>query len=337
MLLLVMMVASCGSDSGKFTLQGRLRNMNQGEFWVYSTDGGIIGFDTIPVRSGRFSYDVELRHPSTLVIVFPNYSEQPVFAEAGEEVSMKGDASHLKEIVIEGTDDNEMMTELRMQLNETAPPDIQKVVGQFIRENPSSLASIYLLQRYFLITRTPDYKEAAELTTMLLEHHPESGQLIELQKRLKGLQGGQLKSKLPKFTAVDIKGRRVTEKDLKGKVNVVSVWASWSYSSQEMQRRLKSLKTKYGDKLGVVSICLDASPSACERSIRRDSLKWSTVCDGRMWENPLLSKFGIADVPANIITNEKGVILERDLQPQKLDEQINQLMLKYKINSIAKE
>ncbi len=336
MLLVLLVVASCGSDSGKFTLKGRLRNMNQGEFWVYSTDGGIIGFDTIQVRSGRFSYEVELRKPSTLVVVFPNYSEQPVFAEAGEEVNIKGDASHLKEMIIEGTDENEMMTELRMELNQTAPPDVQKVVADFIRENPSSMASIYLLQRYFLITRTPDYKEAQKLTTLLLESHPENGQLIELQKRLKGLQGGQLKSKLPNFSAKDINGRKVTEKDLKGKINVVTVWASWSYNSQDVQRRLKMLKQKYGDKLGVVCICLDGNPADCKRRLVRDSLKWSTVCDGNMWENPLLAKFGFADVPSNIIADEKGTIIERDLQPQKLEEQINQLMLKYKINSIVK-
>jgi len=335
-MLVLLFLASCGSDGGKFSLQGRLRNMNQGEFWVYSPDGGIIGFDTITVRSGRFSYDVELRNPSTLVVVFPNYSEQPIFAEPGGEVSIKGDASHLKEMIIEGSSDNEMMTELRMEINQTAPPDIPKVVGAFIKENPTSLASIYLLKRYFVLNRTPDYAEAGKLTKLLLEHHPENGELIHLQKQLKGLQSGKIKGKLPKFTATDLKGRKVTEKDLKGKVNVVTVWASWSYSSVDIQRRLKLLRNKYGDKLGVVSVCLDGSPKDCERKIARDSLKWSTVCDGRMWESPLLAKFGMADVPSNIITDEKGTILERNLQPQKLEEQINQLMLKYKVSSLLK-
>ena len=317
-LLVAMLLTACGGDSGKFKLEGRLRNINQGEFWVYSTDGGIAGFDTIAVRNGRFSYEIELRSPSTLVVVFPNYSEQPVFAEPGENVHIKGDATHLKEMIIEGTDDNEYMTELRMELNETAPPDVSKVVSAYIREHLESPASIYLLNRYFL----------------MLKERPDNGELIELQKQLKALQGGALKSKLPAFTATDVKGGKVTEKALKAKLNVVSVWASWSYSSTDQQRRLKTLKDKYGDKLGIVSICIDGRPADCKQRVQRDSLKWSTVCDGRMWNTPLLAKFGLGDVPANLIIDEKGVVIERNLQPQKLEERVNDLMLKNKVNAL---
>ena len=333
-LLVAMLLTACGGDSGKFKLEGRLRNINQGEFWVYSTDGGIAGFDTIAVRNGRFSYEIELRSPSTLVVVFPNYSEQPVFAEPGENVHIKGDATHLKEMIIEGTDDNEYMTELRMELNETAPPDVSKVVSAYIREHLESPTSIYLLNRYFLLTSTPDYLQAQKLVDLMLKERPDNGELIELQKQLKALQGGALKSKLPAFTATDVKGGKVTEKALKAKLNVVSVWASWSYSSTDQQRRLKTLKDKYGDKLGIVSICIDGRPADCKQRVQRDSLKWSTVCDGRMWNTPLLAKFGLADVPANLIIDEKGVVIERNLQPQKLEERVNDLMLKNKVNAL---
>jgi hypothetical protein len=249
-------------------------------------------------------------------------------------VHIKGDATHLKEMIIEGTDDNEYMTELRMELNETAPPDVSKVVSAYIREHLESPTSIYLLNRYFLLTRTPDYQQALKLVDLMLKERPDNGELIELQKQLKALQGGALKSKLPAFTATDVKGGKVTEKALKAKLNVVSVWASWSYSSTDQQRRLKTLKNKYGDKLGIVSICIDGRPADCKQHVQRDSLKWSTVCDGRMWNTPLLAKFGLADVPANLIIDEKGVVIERNLQPQKLEERVNDLMLKNKVNAL---
>ena len=254
--------------------------------------------------------------------------------EGRENVHIKGDATHLKEMIIEGTDDNEYMTELRMELNETAPPDVPKVVSAYIREHLESPASIYLLNRYFLLTRTPDYQQALKLVDLMLKERPDNGELIELQKQLKALQGGALKSKLPAFTATDVKGGKVTEKALKAKLNVVSVWASWSYSSTDQQRRLKTLKDKYGDKLGIVSICIDGRPADCKQRVQRDSLKWSTVCDGRMWNTPLLAKFGLGDVPANLIIDEKGVVIERNLQPQKLEERVNDLMLKNKVNAL---
>jgi hypothetical protein len=161
---------------------------------------------------------------------------------------------------------------------------------------------------------------------MLLELQSENRQLIELDKQLKSLQGVTL-TQLPKFSAKDVRGRQVSESDLKAKVNVVTAWASWSYQSTDMQRRLKEKKKKYGDKLAIVSVCLDGSPVDCKRTVvDRDSLKWSTVCDGRMWQTPLLSKFGFSDIPSNIITDNKGRVLERNLTPQKLDEKLEKLL-----------
>jgi hypothetical protein len=114
---------------------------------------------------------------------------------------------------------------------------------------------------------------------------------------------------------------------LKAKANVVSFWASWNYQSTDMQRRLKAKKEKYGDKLAIVSVCLDGSPAACKRTVvDRDSLKWSTVCDGKMWDSPLIAKFGVGDVPANVVIDQKGNIRDRNLSPQKLDELLDKML-----------
>ena len=326
LLIAFVLLTSCGVESDKFRLTGRLRNMNQGEFWIYSTDGGIDGIDTILVRDGRFTYETPLRRPATFVIVFPNYSEQPVFAEPGEEVDIKGNASHMKELLIRGTDENNQMTDLRLELNNLMPPEVPKAVATFIKENPESRVGIYLLQRYFLNDPQTDYQQASQLVALMLKEQPNDGLLIKWKKELEGLKNAQINSRLPAFSATDIKGRIVSQNDLKAKANVVTAWATWNYRSTDIQRRLEKLKKEYGDKLGVVSICLDADPKECKRRIERDSLKWKTVCDGRLWQSPLLTKLGITDVPGNLVIDSKGNIVERNLSLQKLDEEIKNLI-----------
>ena len=76
----------------------------------------------------------------------------------------------------------------------------------------------------------------------------------------------------------------------------------------------------------MVSVCLDADSKKCRQTIERDSLPWKTVCDGRMWQTPMLSRLGIADVPGNLVTNDKGTIVARNLNPQKLEEKILQML-----------
>lgn len=326
LLTALLLLFSCGSDTGKFRLEGRLRNMNQGEFWVYSPDGGMEGIDTIAVRNGRFAYELDLTGEATLVVIFPNYSEQPVFARPGKTVSIKGDATHLKEMIIQGTTDNEDMTKLRMELNDLTPPDIPNAVSTFIQEHPASLTSLYLLQRYFLLTPQPDYKQALKLTKLMLEESPDNQRLSKLAKQLAKLQGGQTNSRLPKFSATDINGQRVTESALKHAVNIVSTWATWSPQSITAQSQLKRLKSRYADRMGVVSICLDGRKADCQQQISRDSLKWHTICDGKMWDTPLLSTFGLADVPTNVLIDGKGRIIARNLSGQALEDRIATLL-----------
>lgn len=320
------LLASCGVDSERFRIEGRLRNINQGEFWVYSPYGGIDGIDTMQVRNGRFSYETTLRVPAVFIIVFPNYSEQPVFAEPGEKVEIKGDATHLKEMVIKGTDDNDDMTKLRMELNRLMPPEIPEAVAAYIRKHPDSHISMYLLQRYFILDANPDYKKAYELVTLMAKEQPDNGQLTKWKKDLEGLRQGMIKGRLPSFSATDVKGRSVSQSDLKAKVNVVSVWASWNYQSLDIQRRLLKQKKEYGSQLGVLSICLDGSPADCKKRVERDSIPWKTVCDGQVWQTPLLTKLGLADVPSNMLIDQQGIIKARDLNPQKMEEEINKLM-----------
>lgn len=325
-LLAFLLLGSCGVDSDRFRLEGRLRNMHQGEFWVYSTDGGIDGIDTIPVREGRFVYEIPMRSPSTLVIVFPNYSELPVFARPGAEVDIKGDATHLREMAINGTEENGEMTKLRMELNRLMPPEVPGKVEEFIRENPESEVSVYLLQRYFLQEDAADYKRAMALVELMLKEQPDNGRLIEWKKQLPALCRGMVKAKLPAFTASDVKGRTVTQDELKKKANVLTVWASWSFQSTDMQRRLIRLKKDYGERLGVVSICLDARPQDCRQRVERDSLPWKTVCDGRVWQTPLLAKLGISEVPASMVIDSRGVIVARDLAPQELEDELKKML-----------
>ncbi|WP_309546384.1 DUF4369 domain-containing protein [Hoylesella enoeca] len=160
LVLLTLVVVSCGTDSDHFKIEGRLLNLNQGEFYVYSTNGGLDGIDTIKVTGGRFAYEIPCEKAATLVLVFPNFSEQPVFAQPGKSVEIKADASHLKELTVDGTKDNELMNRFREQIVSASPPEIAKCAAQFVEDHPESVVSVYLVRKYFITAPMPDYKRA---------------------------------------------------------------------------------------------------------------------------------------------------------------------------------
>ena len=124
--------------------------MNQAELYIYHPDQG--WKDTIAVRDGRFTYSVQLKDTCMLFLIFPNFSEMPVFAHSGAKISIEGDASHLRETEIKGTKTNEAMTAFRLRANNLTPPEVINAASDYIGKNPSSPVSLYLLRHYFILT-----------------------------------------------------------------------------------------------------------------------------------------------------------------------------------------
>lgn len=321
-----LLLVGCGPEGNKFRLSGRLRNINQGQFLVYSPDGGFVGVDTIKVQSGRFSYEREVRNDVALMIVFPNFSEQIVFASPGKEVEVKGDATHLRDITIEGTDENDELTKLRARINKLTPPEIPSAIAQYIKENPTSIVSYYLLDKYFVNAKTPDYVEGQRLAALMLKEDPDNGRLRKLKKQLDGLKNSRLQSTLPSFSATDIEGKKVTNAQLKGKVGIISTWATWQYASMDIQRRLRKLQKKHSEDLALVSICLDGDKRECRKRAERDSMEWAVICDGQLFQTPLIQQLGLHVVPSMIVANKQGRIVARDLEANKVEEEIEKLL-----------
>ena len=155
--IIAMTLASCGTDSRHFKIDGRLLNINQGEFYIYSPDGALPGLDTVKVQAGRFTKEIACDRPMTLMLVFPNFTEQPIFAQPGKTVDVKGDAYHLKELTVEGTKDNKLMNSFRRQTANASPPEALKYARQFILDHPESPVSVWVVRRYFIATPSPDY------------------------------------------------------------------------------------------------------------------------------------------------------------------------------------
>jgi hypothetical protein len=302
--LLILLLASCGADSHHFSLEGRFLKMNQGQFFVYSPDGAISGIDTIMVQGGRFAYEIPCESEGTIVIVLPNYSEIPVFVEPGKSVDLKADASHIKDIEVTGTDANDRMTKWRKNTSSQSPDGLMKQAEQFIRENPSSIISRWMLRKYFIVTAKPDLKKAKELVKLMSEKNEKEASIVRLSVGLENvpLQVGDV---LPAFTAKDIQGKDVQASQYRVGKTIILVWATWDYDgisiSRRVFRKIEELKAQGKQVPKVLGISIDASAVDAKRTVGNDSTAWSTICDGLMWESPVVKAIGTTKVPDNFV------------------------------------
>ena len=321
----LLLLASCGEDSKHFKIEGRLLQINQGEFYLYSSDGTINGFDTIKVQGGRFSHEIECDHPTTLMLVFPNFSEQPIFAQPGKSVDIEGDASHLKMLKIKGTDDNELMTAFREQISTATPPQEKHAAIQFAENNPQSPVSVYLVKKYFVASPSPDYKEATRLLKILKDKQPDNYVISNLLQNVKVLGKTIVGSRLPAFKVKDMKGNIITSNSLTHGLVVICTWASWSFPSTDILRQLSQIQLEKQKTFKVLSICVDASLSDCNTYLSVNQVSWPNVFTGEMFNTVPLKILGLQNVPDNIVIKD-GRIVARSIDINSLREKIESLI-----------
>lgn len=316
-------MVSCGSDSRHFKIDARFSQIDQGEFYLYSPDETLQGFDTVQLQGGRFVYSLDCERPGVLVIVFPNYSEQPIFVEPGKQVKIKGDVTHLKEMKVTGTQDNKLMNGLRELMARNTPTEMVAHARQFIEDHPASAVSTWLLQRYFLQGDSIQFTEASRLLTLMHESQPENYFLLRLEKQISQLAATDIGQPLPAFETTDVNGRSVSNKDLDS-LAIIHPWASWQASSTAVLRDLNQWAKQHPKRCSVLALSLDGNKEACRKIVERDSLDHVIiVCDGKMLESPLVQDLGIYSFSDNIIC-KNGRIAERSLTRESLTKRIEE-------------
>jgi len=322
LLLAALTLASCGGRKSGFRLTGRLLGINQGQFYIYSAEGDIEGIDTIDARAGRFEYNKELPRATTLMIVFPNYTEQPIFAEPDASVKIDGDASHLKDMTAKGTADNELMNTIRPQLADATPQEKVAIAKSFIKKHPESRVGLHLVRRCILQQESPDFATARALVEQMLARQKKNGALLRMRKELQG-RGSVAKGQgVPAFKATDIGDKAIDSRTLaRADVGVIIAWATWNYESLNAIRQLNRLKKKAKGQLQVVAVALDTSAKECAERTKGDSIAFTLVCDEKATDSPLYRLLGL-NQPGDCLVFDHGKLTARGLRQAELKKKV---------------
>lgn len=325
---------SCSSDRNTFTLSGRFKGLEQGEFICFSSAPEWGTLDTVRIQGGKFSLSHPLADTVVLTLQYPNFMQTQVVAIPGHEVTIKGDANNMLAINVGSDDENEALNEFRHSIadlrsqtssikSQTSSPALVRAAEQFIRQNPESWASIAVFQKYILQAEHPDYALMAKLLDEMAIKCPGRRIIQQLRAELGSLLACRVGSRLPAFSAVTLRGDTVSNATFRGKPLLITLWSTMApehtyllVASNRVLRRNGQWSIANGQRL---NICLDADTSSCMRTLRRDSIGGYTVCDLRTFESPLVKNFGLRTLPSNIFVDSNGIIRERDISVDKLE------------------
>jgi len=231
--------------------------------------------------------------------------------------------------------------------------DIEKLVTQqkqfiydFVMTNPRSFASYYAifqrLNETSLILNPYDKKDQnifSAVATSLGLLYPESPRVKQLtnfvltikkEQRAAATQAklfSEAPQNIPDINEKDLDGKEHRLSDLKGKMVLVSFWASWDAESRKENLRLKKIYDKYKSKGFVVyQVSLDRSKILWEEAIEKDALPWINVSDLQYTASRPARTYNIQRLPANYLISKDQEIIGKDLFGRILDEKLNELL-----------
>ncbi len=321
--LVAFTLPSCGGSEGRFRLKGEFEHLRQGEFYIYSNDGGTAGFDTVKVEDGRFDYETDLSGHAVYYLLYPNLSEQVIFGASGDVITVKGDARNLKSVEVKGSRPNEELTTFRLENKDKGLSGTREAAAAFIAQSPSSPVSAFLFKEYFLLADDVPQDEVKRLYRALCEAQPDNLQLLSRQSDVE-YRGVRLKkgSSLPDFVFTPKDSCKVQASDYRGKPLLIHFWASWEGRSRAETFRIRRMLRRNPGKIEAVSVSLDVDDVARTGIERMDSVSWTSYCDCQAWNSPLVRLFGVRSVPFFILAGADGKVLavgasfEKDIEPE---------------------
>jgi len=235
--------------------------------------------------------------------------------------------------------------EIANQLRE-ALDNHKNFIGTFVMDNPRSFASYYaLFQRLSdntMVLNVMDKKEQiyfATIATSLNLLYPESPRVKQLYNYVLGAKVQEKQAKLlkeigdnavetiPEIKEKDIHGKEVALSSLKGKVVLLSFWATWNEASRRANDHLKKVYEKYhGKGFEIYQVSLDRSKVLWENAVVNDQLPWINVSDLRYTDSYPARLYNIRQLPANYLISRDGDIIGKNLFGSMLEEKLDKIL-----------
>ena len=107
------------------------------------------------------------------------------------------------------------------------------------------------------------------------------------------------------------------------KLVLIDFWASWCGPCiRELPNVVKAYERFHDKGLEIVGVSLDKDKASWLAAIEQTGQKWPQMSDLKGWDCEGAALYGIQSIPANVLINEQGEIVARDLRGDALLKEI---------------
>ena len=128
------------------------------------------------------------------------------------------------------------------------------------------------------------------------------------------------------FSDPDGKTVRVSDYVTKNKYTMIDFWASWCGPCRaEMPWVVKAYEQFHSKGFEVIGVSLDNNKDAWVKAIAKLNMPWPHMSDLKGWECAAAKPYNIKAIPANVLIDQNGVIVAKNLREQALIDKLTEL------------
>ena len=123
---------------------------------------------------------------------------------------------------------------------------------------------------------------------------------------------------VPPFTAVDLEGKEVSLEDFKGRVVVISFWATWCSACSKQVPALQELHRQYRDKgVAVIGLSLDFDQlDRVREHVRENDIGYPVL----LTTISVAQQYGVRAIPYTLIIDKDHKLFKRYIGPMPFGE-----------------
>lgn len=359
----VLMLAACSTQDSQsgYTINGTAKGTIDGDTVFLCDMQGFLSItplDTTVIKNGKFQFTGE-QEGAVLRLLVPLHNGQPTTMEyfilenavITADLGMEGEDSHWKpgpngelfQKFISGDSLlNVEMEPLWMVVGDSTATEDAKAEAQ--QKIDSIQAIIAQNHKKFIIDHVPsaisdmlfglcmqelDDQEQEEILKLFGEKQPDFPVYKAIMEERKANASTAVGAQYTdiQLPAPDGKLIRVSDFVAKNKLTLIDFWASWCGPCRaEMPSVVKAYTAYHQKGFEVVGVSLDEDKDAWLKAIDQLKMPWPQMSDLKGWESEGAALYNVRSIPANVLIDQQGNIVAKDLRGEDLINKVGELL-----------
>lgn len=356
--LLTLALLSCNKEY--FNVNINLKNADGKMIYLQKkVNDEIVVIDSAYVNNDIADFNVSVDCPTINYSIKIDGIRFPIsFFTENNNIKIVGDAKDLKNISITGSSAQEILNEYNKEINkfnlqyaefrEKYQEAVQKndeelietLIEEYntISENQNNYISLFInknsnnfIAAYVLNNNLFNYElnEIEDFANNFKGNATDNQYYYNIQKHIAALQRVDVGQPYLDFTQETPDGVMLSLSELvgKSKLLLVDFWASWCGPCRAENPNVVEIYNEYHEKgFDVLGVSLDMKKENWIKAIEDDGLIWHNISDLKYWQNEAAKAYAISAIPSNILLDENGIIIAKDLRGNDLRTKVEEIL-----------